>query len=84
MPFNINNLTAKQAREITDSVNNVKNRTELENCLNKITEAMNLGEEHIYISYTLGNNVIRELGVRGFTVKAHENKRACDSIKISW
>lgn len=83
-PFNIDNLTAKKAREITDSVNNLKNRSELGDCLNKITEAMNLGKEHIYISYKLDSSVIRELGIRGFTVKTYDDQRDGSAIKISW
>lgn len=83
-PTNFNNLTAKKAREITDSVNNLKNSTALEDCLNKITKAINLGEEQIFISFSLTNSVIRELGIRGFTVKTYDDQRDGSAIKISW
>jgi hypothetical protein len=83
-PFNINDLTAKKAREITDSINNLKNRTELEDCLNTIIKAINLGKDHILISHRLDNSVIRELGVRGFAVKKYEDQTDGSTIKISW
>ena len=77
-------VTAKWARETATSNLGVKVEKELNECLNKIKNAVaqnQLSVSHYGSVYTM---VVTELKTRGFTVEKGSNQRDGSWLIISW
>jgi hypothetical protein len=78
------NVNAEWARKVANTEMSSTAAIQLEECLNKIKDAVGRNEMNAHLRIKVEPIVIKELKERGFKVAEHDNQYDGASINITW